>query len=164
MNIQSIIAHYDETVNFINTHKSDILFLTETHLTADVEDFELSIENYNIFRVDSDSRHTGGVMAYIKKGNKSPKFKFYSPTKKLLVFNDKHTNVYSHTTLCCLYRSRSASTIQFLSFFEDWCGEYLDQIKGDILILGDFNINWKSDDIYTMRLKRCVNDNGLKPI
>lgn len=31
----------------------------------DISDGELNIKNYNLYRVDSDSRHTGGVSSHI---------------------------------------------------------------------------------------------------
>lgn len=40
---------------------------SETCLTNEINDFEIDIENYKIERCDSHSRHTGGVVAYIKQ-------------------------------------------------------------------------------------------------
>lgn len=41
--------------------------LTETHLTEEIGDHELEIQNYETIRVDSTSRATGGVQLYIRQ-------------------------------------------------------------------------------------------------
>lgn len=44
----------------------DFICLSETHLTEDIGDGEILLNNYNTIRCDSTSRHTGGVCFYIK--------------------------------------------------------------------------------------------------
>lgn len=39
--------------------------LAETHLTNEIEDTEMSIDQCKLFRTDSSSRHTGGVAIYV---------------------------------------------------------------------------------------------------
>lgn len=51
----------------IKKHKPLLLFMSETHLTNDVQDFEISCDGYQIIRCDSHSKRTGGVLIYIKK-------------------------------------------------------------------------------------------------
>lgn len=43
-----------------------IVLLSETCLTEDIFDLELIIDGYTILRCDSNSRKTGGVLAYIR--------------------------------------------------------------------------------------------------
>ena len=51
-----------------NEHNnSAIIGLSETHLSNDIEDKEISIANYNIYRADRVNRTHGGVAVYIKK-------------------------------------------------------------------------------------------------
>lgn len=64
-NSQSVLAHYDEFYYFLKTSKPAVLCLTETHLTENVENQEISVDGYKIVRVDSDSRHTGGVVLHL---------------------------------------------------------------------------------------------------
>lgn len=42
--------------------------LSETRTTEDILDFELHLSQYNLIRCDSNSRHTGGVLIYVKSG------------------------------------------------------------------------------------------------
>ena len=43
----------------------DIIALTETHLSIDIDDNELMLDGYDIFRLDR-NRHGGGVMLYCR--------------------------------------------------------------------------------------------------
>ena len=50
-----------------------ILCLSETHITSDILENEIQIDEYNTVRCDSNSRHTGGVILYIREGIKFKK-------------------------------------------------------------------------------------------
>lgn len=49
--------------------KPMMLCCSETRTTEDIHDGELTIQGYDYVRSDSDSRHTGGVIIYIKTDN-----------------------------------------------------------------------------------------------
>lgn len=65
-NIKGLINNFTELKYVLNKRKIDICLLNETHITSDIENNELKVRGYNIMRCDSDSRHTGGVVVYIK--------------------------------------------------------------------------------------------------
>ena len=65
LNIQSVLPHMDELRMNIKTINPDIICLSETRTTEEIEDFEIRITDYNLIRVDSKNRHTGGVIIYI---------------------------------------------------------------------------------------------------
>lgn len=44
--------------------------LSETHVTEDIDDCELVINGYKLERCNSRSRHTGGVVMYIRNSIK----------------------------------------------------------------------------------------------
>lgn len=46
----------------------DIVMLSETHVTEDIESSELNLSGYVRFNCDSSSRHTGGVIIFVKSG------------------------------------------------------------------------------------------------
>lgn len=67
MNIRSLIKNKDELEELIIKEKNpSIIALTETRITNDIDDDEISIPNYYILRCDSNKRSTGGVLLYIK--------------------------------------------------------------------------------------------------
>lgn len=60
-----------------------------------------------------------------------------------------------------LYRSPSGKKREFLNIFEEWCERNFE--KGDKhLVCVDFNIDWKSENLYTKTLRRTINDAGVK--
>lgn len=59
-----------------------------------------------------------------------------------------------------IYRSPSGSKSEFCDIFQDFVEEICDK-NTDILIAGDFNIDWNRD-FYTSKLESILNDNGLK--
>ena len=66
LNSQSLIKHHDEIKYFIEVNNPLVMCLTESHVTSEIDDFEIAVTNYNIERVNSESRHTGGVIFYIR--------------------------------------------------------------------------------------------------
>lgn len=67
LNIRSLLSNFEELEVLVNEKKPMIIFLTETHITIDINDSELKINGYNLVRCDSHSRHTGGVAIYVQE-------------------------------------------------------------------------------------------------
>lgn len=61
-----------------------------------------------------------------------------------------------------MYRSPSASEATFLDFFEQWCDSYVTEQEVNIIIVGDFNINVNKEYTYSIRLRNCLSNYGLK--
>jgi len=60
------LRHKDEIVNvLIKELRPEVIGLTETHVTRQVEDHELYIDGYVCVRGDSESSRTGGVLLYL---------------------------------------------------------------------------------------------------
>lgn len=53
------------------------LYLSEAKTTDDILDSELYIENYSILQCNSTSRHTGGVVIYIKRNICTTEFRTF---------------------------------------------------------------------------------------
>lgn len=67
LNTCGFIYHKDEIENWVIYNKPDIFCLNETHVTEDVTDNEIKIQNYNICRTNTTNNRTGGLITYIKK-------------------------------------------------------------------------------------------------
>lgn len=160
-NAQSVPAHYDEIVYFVETYEPSILLLTETHLTEDIIDGEIGIEGYGVVRVDSNSRHTGGVMCYINTSLRWQVIDSYIMEGSYWLLVMRVNGMGDSFLLVGVYRSPGASKVQFLDFFEMFCEELI-MNGGRVVIMGDFNIDWRSDqDTYSKRLIKCVIDLGM---
>lgn len=163
LNSESLIAHHSEIEIFVRHCQPMVLCLTETCLTDSINDFEIHIENYNIIRVDSDSRHTGGVMCYISNKVKYELVEKVTFEKNywLLVLYIKDINI----NLACVYHSPSASDADFISSFEEWCNEAILKLNGNLCVVGDFNLNWLDNTrYYPTKFRNTVNDLGLRQI
>lgn len=164
MNIQSFLPHKDELVNNIFNLCPSIILLSESRITSDVLDFELDINTYSLLRCDSNSRHTGGVLIYIRHG-----VKYFGIKKYVLLGNFWCMFVTVELNnikwrIGVLYRSPSASLPIFLDHFEEWCEEISNVTKQKIIIAGDFNINFKENSFYSNRLKHLIALYGLEQI
>ncbi|KAG5888770.1 hypothetical protein JTB14_021513 [Gonioctena quinquepunctata] len=67
LNVQSLIPKFDEIHALIIKNKPFAACLGEVRLTEEIGDNEIFIDGYQIIRVDSDSRHTGGVLVYLEQ-------------------------------------------------------------------------------------------------
>ena len=63
-NARSIIPKCDELRIICEAHKPDVVCITESWLSSDINNAELHISGYQIVRRDK-NRHGGGVLMYI---------------------------------------------------------------------------------------------------
>lgn len=61
------MAHKDEIQHEIfQKVQPAIVALTETRITAEMEDSEVSVPGYSVVRCDAENRNTGGVILYVR--------------------------------------------------------------------------------------------------
>lgn len=108
----------------------------------------------------SNSSRTGGVIIYFKKHWNVNKIKDNIKDSKYWI--SAYMAKYEKTSIIIviIYRSPSGSKSEFCDIFQDFVEEICDK-NTDILIAGDFNIDW-NQDFYTSKLESILNDNGLK--
>lgn len=165
LNIQSLLAHIDEIKYFISLNNPAVLCLTESRITSDIDDFEILIDNYKLVRLNSESRFTGGVVYYIRWDIEYKYISSHCIDKNVWFLVVKVKINHEYYTIAGIYHSPSASHSLFLNFLENWMEQNMLNTEGTLLVLGDFNVNWLSDDYtYTKRLKTCCIDYGLKQI
>lgn len=153
-NAQSLIAHKDEIYNQIikKTHPA-VIALSETRLTSEIEDCEVSVPDYDVIRCDAENRRIGGAILYLREDIKYKLVLIKSLSANYwCVAIDIRENFYKGA-LMVMYHSPSASDGEFLRFLEDVIEELV--IKGDCIIVGDFNIDFKIDSFH----KEITNDN-----
>lgn len=113
--------------------------LSETHITDDISNKEIEIENYDIIQCDSHSRHTGGVIIYVIK---SMKWKVVINRRQskswALVITIDDKNYFGRFGV--IYKSPKEKINDFLSFLHDVCDESIN-LETRNLIFGDMNLN-----------------------
>lgn len=65
-NIQGILNNLDNMKLVMCQDDLAMIFLTETHVTSEIDDRELVLRNYKLIRCDSSIKHTGGIIVYIR--------------------------------------------------------------------------------------------------
>ena len=59
------MSNREELINFVRNKKYSVYCFSETHVTNDIQDIELNIDDYYTIRCDSHSRYTGGIIMYV---------------------------------------------------------------------------------------------------
>lgn len=141
----------------------EFIILSETHLTKNIEESEIKIQGYDQISSLSESSKTGGVIIYYKESwkvdiivEKIDNLKYW-----ILACRAKCKN--NNIIITAVYRSPSYGEAEFCQIFEDTLEEICEDAN-DVIIAGDFNIDWSIDSFYKKRIERILNDNGLKQI
>ncbi|KAM0730334.1 hypothetical protein ACS0PU_002663 [Formica fusca] len=134
--------------------------LSETRLTAEIEDSEVNVPGYSIIRCDAENRNTGGVVLYIRDD-----VKYEIVLVKKLESNcwcaaiEMKEKLY-RGIIMVIYHSPSASHGDFVRFLEDIIEELI--IRGECMVIGDFNIDIMLDSFYTRKLQTTMLSLGMK--
>ena len=67
INARSLLSKVDELTATLNANSVNLVAVTETWLSEEMEDNLVSISGYNLFRKDRPCRHGGGVCAYLSE-------------------------------------------------------------------------------------------------
>lgn len=164
LNIRSLISNFEELEVLVNEKKPMIIFLSETHITNDINDSELKISGYKLVRCDSHSRHTGGVAIYVQEelSMNIISSQSYNNCTWILSIEIYCKQKLNSGIFSVLYRSPNSSIQYFTTIFEEFCEQFLDMSKINI-ICGDFNIDLKKN-IYSKDIIKCIKELGLKQI
>lgn len=162
-NIQGLLNNFTQLEILSETEKPEFIVLSETHLTEAINEKEIALKNYKNINSISNSNRTGGVSIYSKK-------------QWSLVKNFEKTEDSKYWILCCtaryknskicisaIYRSPSSQSSDFCEKFGEALEEICEQ-NCDIIITGDFNIDWSRDGFYKQQIERLLSDNGMKQI
>lgn len=158
-NAQSLLAHKEEIQHLIMKKMNPaFLALSETRLTPEIEDSEVNVPGYNMVRCDAEGRNTGGVIL-----RSDIKYEVVS-TEKIIsncwcVVIQMRDPIYKGIVMI-IYHSPSASDGDFLKFLEDLAELYT--MKGECIIVGDFNIDLMKDSFYARKLRTTISSLGLK--
>ena len=140
-------------------HEPEVFIISESRCTEDIEDVETHVDGYVTIRCDSRSRHTGGVIVFIKNKLKCSTGNQYIMEANYWIQFVK-VNIYgTDWNIGGLYHSPSGSYSAFLDklkeVFEDCC------YGNNFLIVSDFNLDFKGNNFYTEKLKNILEIFGI---
>lgn len=155
------MAHKDEIQHQIMKKMNPaFIALSETRVTAEIEDCEVNVPGYSMIRCDAENRNTGGVVLYVRDD-----IKYEIVLVKKLESNcwcaaiEVKDNLY-RGVIMVIYHSPSASHGDFVRFLEDIIEELI--IRGECIVIGDFNIDIMLDSFYTRKLQTTMLSLGMK--
>ena len=134
-------------------------------MTDEINDQEIQIKNYKVLRCDSNSNHTGGVIIYIRNEWTIEHTACDKIDRMVWLIEAKVSHKSNILSLIVLYRSPNAQfspPYLFCDFFNNKMDEYVN--KNNVLIMGDFNINYMDNNSTTQNIKQIINDNSFKQI
>ena len=151
MNIQGLLPckNYSKIVysrrklDYLNEYvlKENIkmIFLTETHLNPDIEDDEVQIANFKIFRSDRTKRKCGGVCIYVHNDINMPKtdiFTFSNSTCETVIIFIEELELHA----ICSYRPPDSTSEKFKMCLKE-INLYLEKVPSShsIILAGDMN-------------------------
>ena len=124
-------------------YNSVAIALTETHLSSDIEDNEISIEGWSSFGGDRIGRKCGGTIVYVKEG---------IPVSNEVSFSNGYCDISAvylsnkNTAIVSMYRPPMCPTHKFLEamvFIDKWLVAIYESYDSPIMYMtGDFNLNW----------------------
>lgn len=134
--------------------------ISETHITEDISDSEIDISGYKASITYSESRHTGGVITYVKEECKNKIILQKSIHMSTWIVGNEvriKNRVYN---IFNLYHSPNASKACLIEELEEILEEYAVK-PGILIIVGDFNIDLSKDSFYSDKLRDIIKNNGL---
>ena len=109
LNTRSLLRHFDDVVALISTHRPEVLALSETWLDPSVDNCEINLLGYSLFRSDRNCCG-GGIAVYC--ANHLPCSELScgaaASSVEFLWISIKYGCFHPYLTLGCLYRPPSS--------------------------------------------------------
>ena len=122
------------------TEKPAIMVATESHLDSNIDDAEIAIPKYSVYRSDRLNRIQGGVVIYVRSPyivDEKLMTKFSNGVCELLILKIKEINL----SIVCVYRPPDTTQTEFSECINTIENYFKDKtLQENIIILGDFNL------------------------
>ena len=140
-NARSLLPKFDELLILADSHNPDVICITESWLSVDIQDSEILIPGYQSLRHDR-NRHGGGILMYVSH-RFTVKLLPFHPSLELLTVT-LHSGIFKFC-LSLFYRPPSRLICRLFVFF---LHNYLQSINipqfSSFVLIGDFNINFSN--------------------
>lgn len=137
-----------------------VVCLSETHVTENIYKSEIQIKGYKHVICLSNSRHTGGVLFYIKNNYKYTNIIYEIGELNCWFLGIKIIINCKPYIIITVYHSPNSSHMEFINKFENIM-ESSNFGNSTIIVVGDFNINVALNNFYKDKLIQSVNRIGL---
>lgn len=164
-NVQGVMNNFIELERIITNSDVDVICLTETHFTEDDNDDLIQINDFYMIKVNSHTRHTGGVIIYVRKNCSYKIVSCDSIRNEFWLLHVKISSGNNLINVICLYRSpryvnvNDNFLIDINNYFENWS-----DMNEKCIVMGDFNINWNNNDSVKLKMQDIFQYNLFKQI
>lgn len=139
-----------------------VMCMSESRTVISINDTEIKLDGYRLFRCDAANRHTGGVVIYCHESiNAVEIFKYDSDYIWALAI--KICNRANQYIICCIYRGHKASSTDFIAFTESLCEEFANY-PCNKYIVGDINYDILNLSETARKVMSIFNRYNLKQI
>jgi len=137
INAQSMRRKTDELKFLFENSLIDLICISETWLTSYINDAQVKLDGYQIFRSDRDS-HAGGVAIYVKNGIKCKCVCSHAAESEIeYIFLEIYKVDSSKVLLGCIYRKNN--DISFQPLYDTIASLHFNYTE--VILVGDFNCN-----------------------
>ena len=154
-NARSLLPKLDELRAIADAENPDEICITESWISNEVKNDELTIANYQILRLDR-NRHGGGVLLYVHCFFSVNVLPNINPGLELLTVSIECHNPYHKFCIALFYRPPSSSKDIFNSLF-NVLHSLNPIVFNNFILIGDFNVNCFLTDSYLYKhLMYCL--------
>lgn len=154
VNVQSLVSNFNQIELLLTENRPYLLVCTEARTTNDIHDCEINVYGYKLIRSDSLSRHSGGVVMYVRDDVIFQKLNEYAVDYDNILVVDLLNSPYRGIWMG-VYHSPNGSDSNFIEQFEVMLEE-VSTLNRPIHSTGDFNINVHDNNLtvtYKQRLR-----------
>jgi hypothetical protein len=145
----------------MHNFKPKMFFMSETRTIEEMTVNELAIDKYDLIRVDSVNRHTGGVAVYVHESVKCNKI-WEHTSNNIWGLSIKVHSGYLSDTFSVIYRGHASSAQNFNVMFQNLCDSLIDN-SASTHFFGDFNYDLYGKDV-PKELIKITKNIGLKQL
>ena len=139
-NARSLLPKIDELRALSLFHKSHFICIVASWLDNQILNCELSIDNYDIVRLDR-NRQGGGVLIFVTRALSYNILFSGSPELELIVISI-NSSLLSPVTVGLFYRPPNTSVSIFDTLLNSICLHVGVSLLSNFVLLGDFNVNY----------------------
>ncbi|XP_011693469.1 PREDICTED: uncharacterized protein LOC105453325 [Wasmannia auropunctata] len=159
-NVRSLMKNKDK-IHQIMKKNPALIALSETRLTTKIKDAEVNVSGYHMVRCDAETGYTGGVIIYIRHDIEYEEVLNGKLDSKCWCAAIKIKEKMYKGVIMVLYNSPKTKASDFREFLEDIVEKLIER-RGECMVIGDFNINFKNDSINMKKLKTIMLNVGMK--
>lgn len=169
LNVRSLLAHFDEVRSDFLDGSIDIAVFSETWLHTLVADSLISVEGYNLFRLDRQTnglngknKNGGGLCVYVKDTLVATAVTEHSISNRDLESIHVKVNGFKQKTidLFVIYRPPSGTAQNAIESLHDMMSNVVR--CGETVLVGDFNLDTsKPNDVKVKKLHSMTNSFSL---